>query len=358
MVFKPLAGKPMSELKHEDRIALLRVLESLPLLQSNRGRRQLLEFSGLQKIIPQLDLDGSPFIVLGEMVAALEQYGRVDYGYEALGLFINSLKEFVGGAAEQNMLFDKLLQNYQLMIPTRGQRTKSDWRFDAPDRATVERIIGENTLRHISFLEAGLRAAHSVCLIDTGKWTGTGFLISHNLLMTNEHVLPSVETALSSCFRFNYQLAMDGSEQHPSIYKASEKPLFLSNKELDYAIVEISGAPGHDWGICTLNACVPQSGTRVNIIQHPAGLPKQISLQNNQIQYSDQDVIQYLTSTFGGSSGSPVFDDNWTVIAVHHAGGLLVEPGSKLIFMRNEGVSVGRILRDIEPELRSKLSIK
>ena len=53
--------------------------------------------------------------------------------------------------------------------------------------------------------------------------------------------------------------------------------------------------------------------------------------------------VQYLTDTLPGSSGSPVFDKDWRLVALHHSGGWITEPGSKETFYRNEGIHVDRV---------------
>jgi V8-like Glu-specific endopeptidase len=47
-----------------------------------------------------------------------------------------------------------------------------------------------------------------------------------------------------------------------------------------------------------------------------------------------------VNSTIPGSSGSPVFNDAWKVIAIHHAGGELIsnERGDRMF--ANEGILV------------------
>ncbi len=83
---------------------------------------------------------------------------------------------------------------------------------------------------------------------------------------------------------------------------------------------------------------------RVNIIQHPGGDHKQIALYHNIIAYTDNKRIQYLTDTMPGSSGSPVFDSQWRVVALHHSGGWIVEPGTKRQVYRNEGININCII--------------
>ena len=79
----------------------------------------------------------------------------------------------------------------------------------------------------------------------------------------------------------------------------------------------------------------------MNIIQHPNGLPKQISVYSNVVVFAGSDRLQYLTDTEPGSSGAPVLDRHWNVVAVHHSGGWLPEPSATdptRQFYRNEGI--------------------
>jgi endonuclease G len=56
----------------------------------------------------------------------------------------------------------------------------------------------------------------------------------------------------------------------------------------------------------------------VSIVQHPEGADKQIALRNNHILGVMDDFIHYTTDTKTGSSGAPVFNDQWQVVALHH----------------------------------------
>ena len=55
----------------------------------------------------------------------------------------------------------------------------------------------------------------------------------------------------------------------------------------------------------------------LNIIQHPSGHPKRVALRNNLLTGADDETIRYFTDTVTGSSGSPVFNDEWQVIGLH-----------------------------------------
>ena len=87
-----------------------------------------------------------------------------------------------------------------------------------------------------------------------------------------------------------------------------------------------------------------RSCERTDRAKHPGGGPKQIALTHNMVTYVDDNVVQYLTDTMPGSSGSPVFNAAWEVVALHHSGGWLREPGDKEKLFRNEGIAIGQVL--------------
>ena len=98
--------------------------------------------------------------------------------------------------------------------------------------------------------------------------------------------------------------------------------------------------------------------SRLTVIQHPGGEYKKISLQNNFVEYADEHIVQYTTSTEPGSSGSPVLSDEFDVVAIHHSGGNLPEPVTKRRYLRNEGIRMSAILNDLRqnsPEIYRRL---
>lgn len=62
------------------------------------------------------------------------------------------------------------------------------------------------------------------------------------------------------------------------------------------------------------------------------------------VTLADADIVQYLTDTLPGSSGSPVFNQVWQLVAIRPAGGWLTEPGQKEKLFRNKGINVARLL--------------
>ncbi len=343
----------MVNLEVEDRKQLITLLKDLPELATERSRQQILELAGLKQLVPMIDISGVRFVAVSEIVSYLSNYGRLTYDHEALGLFLNTLKSFVG--VQQQPFLDMLLTKYDMMTPISVLPAVDKWRGRETPADVLEKIIGENTLRPISFLQQGLQVARSVAYIGVRtsqiRGSGTGFLVTEDLLLTNNHVLPHSNLLSNTIFRFNYEENFQGEAQPTDEYRAKPNGIFHTNQTLDYTLVQLEGKPGQGWGWLPLQPKTIRGDSRVNIIQHPFGQPKQISLQNNFVQYVGGNVVQYVTSTFNGSSGSPVFNDDWEVVALHHAGGDIPEPTTQRRYFRNEGILVESILADLPSQL-------
>jgi V8-like Glu-specific endopeptidase len=203
----------------------------------------------------------------------------------------------------------------------------------APAGATPsDEYVPERTLRDQDFLPAwflrvGFERARSIARIELSdgaqSWFGTGFMVSPGLLMTNHHVLPSLEVARKARVFFDYEDDEQGRQLSPQLFLAQPDRYFLNNELLDVAIVAVDGDPGRRWGTIPLrhrpSAIGP--GARVNLIQHPRGGSKQIVMHGNEVVAVSDAAIHYLADTEGGSSGSPVFNDRWELVALHHRGG-------------------------------------
>jgi V8-like Glu-specific endopeptidase len=50
----------------------------------------------------------------------------------------------------------------------------------------------------------------------------------------------------------------------------------------------------------------------------------------------------------GGSSGAPVLNDDFEVVAIHHSGGMLEEPGTGRRYLRNGGSTMIAVLQDLK----------
>jgi V8-like Glu-specific endopeptidase len=128
--------------------------------------------------------------------------------------------------------------------------------------------------------------------------------------------------------------------------------LFRTSPALDYTVVAVRPDPARPplegWGVLHLNPNAdPGPSEHVVIVQHPNGGPKQIVLTANAVLQVKPPYLHYSTDTMPGSSGSPVFNDMWQVIALHHAEGPLVKMPGGGVRYSNEGM----LLSAIKPDL-------
>ena len=351
------------QLARADFDRLVGLLAALPEFRTETRRLDLLDdvFAGSPRradLLGLLDLSGAPRGAAVRVVTRLAQFGQDEPGQETLGLLINKLLEYQGGGAEAEFLRD-LFRRYPLSGQPVSTRGLVDWRGRETPTAVQEKIIGENTLRDVRLLELALEASRAVVRIVTADSLGSGFLVAPDLIMTNHHVIPGPAAAPPCAFQFNYQL--DRQLKPTPVRAARAKPdgLFYTNPALDVTLVEALDVPA---GVAplTLARLRVQKEERVNIIQHPGGHYKKISMQNNFVAYADAQVIQYLTSTEPGSSGSPVFNNDFVVVGIHHSGGELPEPGGDQVYLRNAGSSMIAVLDDLQanaPALYARLTL-
>lgn len=233
--------------------------------------------------------------------------------------------------------------------------------IDNRDDMAMERILGDNDLLPISYMQTGLKSSESVCRIVIRNRAGaiigcgTGFLVSPEVILTNNHVLPNIEMAESASAQFNYQ--NDENFTLCTFYEYSFEPerFFITDKKLDFTLVALTeksknGKSLKDFPFIQLFSDKGKilNGEYVSIIQHPNGGTKSVTLRENKVEYIFDDFIHYLTDTEPGSSGSPVFNDQWVAVALHHSG--VPSPDKKGEWIANEGVRISSIAEFIKKE--------
>lgn len=164
-----------------------------------------------------------------------------------------------------------------------------------------------------------------------GDGFATGFVVPPGLLVTNWHVFDSPEDASSCGAQFGYENDDSGMPAQSVVFEIDPKAFFLSDKAHDVAIVGLSDRPVigsgllSNFGTVTLIPSLGKIlvGQAVNIIQHPDGRHKHWALQKNTLYVEPKDddlFLMYTTDTLEGSSGSPAFNKDWELVAVHHGG--------------------------------------
>jgi len=199
-----------------------------------------------------------------------------------------------------------------------------------------ERIIGATRdFLGVAFLEMGTQSNRSVGRIVTnlggGRFSfGTGFMVSPRLLLTNHHVLRSASVAAKSMVEFDFQLDRFGNPLTIDRYNLDPNSFFYNFQELDFALVAVSQQSKSGKQLNRgFSRLIKQEGKAtqgldyLNIIQHPRGEMKQIVIRENKlVDLPDNPnwAAHYAGDTEPGSSGSPVFNDQWELVALHHSG--------------------------------------
>jgi hypothetical protein len=93
--------------------------------------------------------------------------------------------------------------------------------------------------------------------------------------------------------------------------------------KLDYVLLQVADKAEALEAITPLpfTHTSPEERSGLYILQHPQGEPMKLAIDANGITSVCQDTarIQYVTRASPGSSGSPCFNENWKVLALHHA---------------------------------------
>ncbi|MGB0521531.1 MAG: trypsin-like peptidase domain-containing protein [Flammeovirgaceae bacterium] len=220
-------------------------------------------------------------------------------------------------------LIDNIPQEQKLMASFAALKHKNV-PIITPPIAVFEKVFGKETLFEIDWLDKALIASKSICKVETNAGLkGTGFILKGGYLLTNHHVLEDATAAANAQIIFNYRRNSDGSVMQTKRYNLDANTYISSSKyELDYALIKVDDSDGSlsNWRFLELETFqLPTENDKVNIIQHPEGQPMKIALPDK-VLHKWKQYLFYVADTKVGSSGSPVFNQEWKVIALHHAG--------------------------------------
>lgn len=153
----------------------------------------------------------------------------------------------------------------------------------------------------------------------------SGFAVAKNLIITAGHCIKTQEDLQSTRFIFDYK-AMDSL----NIKTTFDSKLILTGKRIISTVLDVE--KGIDYAVIEVNETIPSNRIlivngdskmrvqqKIYVIGHPVGLPQKIS---GGAYVGGNDHPQYYTAnldTYGGNSGSPVFD-----ATTHKVEGILV----------------------------------
>ncbi len=210
-------------------------------------------------------------------------------------------------------------------------------------------------------------------LVNTGF--GTGFLVRGSdlhpsfgdqpLLMTNAHVVSEAEEvhqrlANPPLFSDDVKVTFQVGPLSGRSWGAAEILWSSPPWDLDVTVIRLDSEIELEQPYKIGRRLPSLGGTeRLYIIGHPKGASLKFSLDDNLLldyqRRAREDwrgLIHYRTPTEGGSSGSPVFDRQWRLVAIHHAGYDEREKlnGREGVYAANEGI----VLKAIQQRLKSE----
>ncbi|HIK07175.1 MAG TPA: trypsin-like peptidase domain-containing protein [Trichormus sp. M33_DOE_039] len=108
-----------------------------------------------------------------------------------------------------------------------------------------------------------------------------------------------------------------------------------------------------------------QIGDSLIIIQHPKGKRKQIVLNDNEVNSLYKNYVRYQADSDYGSSGSPVFNTRWQLVALHHAiikqaddSKNAVQQAHPDLAVEQQGIRICRLIEDLKKKSVSDSKIK
>ncbi|HVB25528.1 MAG TPA: trypsin-like peptidase domain-containing protein [Ktedonobacteraceae bacterium] len=222
------------------------------------------------------------------------------------------------------------------------------YEWEDQDRNLFRRLIkrGQDNFK-------GLAARSTVGRIESppGTAAGTGVMVGKQLLLTSHHVFKRIfEQGQERVWvRFGYKTGRYGveiGELFELDIKNIVRSILPTDHPLDYELVKIIDGPNLQ--SATLSHHIPCPTQPVRLIHHPRGEAIQIS-EPGEILLVDTEFIQHNIQTDYGSSGAPIFDLDWRIVALHRGTLCLSRPTPAGI---TEGVPISSIWKAIEPQIR------
>ena len=271
---------------------------------------------------------------------------------------------------QDDQLLNELIVKYQVPLSLKESSAPKDygpeidWQEPTEELQLQSWFNAEPEFFDVGFLMRGIQQAVSVCRIETlaGKALGTGFLIDRNLLLTNHHVLQAENSSSESMdanaqnmlLRFGYFTAKGGKATDGQTFRLDQtQPVvrYSPTEKLDYALLRVEDAIKKATEIkkadCDFESS-PSQGMGLTILQHPEGESMKLAVSRDGITsiLQQSGLVQYATKTAGGSSGSPCFNEDWKVVALHHA------ERSRSFGSIREGILLSSIYQEIKSHLK------
>ncbi|MFT5193814.1 MAG: hypothetical protein ACI9EW_001674 [Cellvibrionaceae bacterium] len=192
-------------------------------------------------------------------------------------------------------------------------------------------------------------------------YVGTGWVFGseRKVMMTNNHVLPLIDTAKTANVYFEYITDFrSGRKSSKKIVKLAPEKLFFTSPALkfnglDYTAVAFEEVSDEEFGFIEhQDGVTAKNATRVYVPQHPRGRPKTYVFHNNFKVNQSDNYMTYTSDTEGGSSGSPLFDDKLNLIGIHHVGNYSTHE-EEMRLLTNLGSRIEVVIKDLAGQIKS-----
>lgn len=240
-----------------------------------------------------------------------------------------------------------------------------------------ERIVHKDDMLTFDWLKGAMSVGSAVArlivtrheygqIVPLQRYYGTGWLLGVQHLITNHHVInarasgePNASDAdlRIQAMTMQVQFDYDNANLVGAVTAVADLCAWSTrdgNPALDYAVVKLVEPLTRQPLMLAPNALTNLSKEQqpVNVIQHPGGQSKMLGIRNNQAHELTEWELSYFTDTEGGSSGSPVCNDQWQVVALHRRWHQFIN--QKVFFQGkptawdNRGVRIDRIIADLK----------
>jgi V8-like Glu-specific endopeptidase len=281
-----------------------------------------------------LPYNATPAAQLLMDLGMMNQVERLASGQVPLAVYLGNLSLLLSGTEPQAVV-NSVLDEVE-------HRTSGAPRLDPTQLPeTKEKIIHVNDMVPLAFMERGWKAATAVVKLRVPRfesgvkrllngnpmiYLGTGWLLTESLMMTNHHVInarnegePAAPAADLELQAKNTSVLFDYDADELDGVEVATLALEAWESALDYAILRVPPTGRSPLRRSTKPIVKGSDPIPVNIIQHPGGRGKRFAIRNNLVSASTETNLRYFTDTEAGSSGSPVFNDEWEVVALHRA---------------------------------------
>lgn len=367
---------------------LVDALLKIPAMEIPSGRTSLLD--GLPD--PGLIRDQNiARLDLNRMVGGLEKMGRLTSqgGTRPLLVLVDNALGYVpaGSGIAQELSDAKLL----LAEYYGGDRQSPVATAKQDLEALVFGRQRDNRLA-FAFAEGAVRTARSVTRLsvprivngveEPGVGYGTGWLIAPGVVITNHHVIDNRDLrmgenhATPEDFKaqaaaveawFDYYREVGGD---PKVCSGAQ--LLASDERLDYAVIQLAEASKVADRAALPIIAQPSKlvrGARMNLVQHSRGGALQFAIRNNFfVRPGDTpEFIRYQTDTEPGASGSPVCNDTWQVVGLHHASTPVpkeqvpqevIDGQPVAVTVLNEAIEIHSVLNDLPADVKQRIVVR